>query len=149
MRYQYGESNTAVSINKKIMAHLGGPLFRLASLAQTPGHRPCLYYKPRICNLQSVTASCSDSRERTKVWVIHLCLAHRLWEARKPLNPIEGGQLRPVENVRLAARFIIETVATWAIHIKWDHSPESFDPQEARNNAIEFVVEALAPKPQP
>jgi AcrR family transcriptional regulator len=56
---------------------------------------------------------------------------------------IEGGQLRRVSNVRLAARFIIETVATWAIHIKWDHSPESFDPGEARENAIRFVVEAL------
>jgi len=57
---------------------------------------------------------------------------------------IEGQQLRRVEDVRLAARFIIETVATWAIHIKWDHSPENFDPEEARENAIHFLVEALA-----
>lgn len=59
---------------------------------------------------------------------------------------IEGGQLRRVKHVRLAARFIIETIATWAIHIKWDHSPESFDPDEARENAIACVVEALALK---
>ena len=57
---------------------------------------------------------------------------------------MEGGQLRRVSNVRLAARFIIEVIATWAMHIKWDHSPESFDPDEARENAIDFVVEALA-----
>ena len=57
-----------------------------------------------------------------------------------------SGQLRRVKNVRLAARFIIETLATWAIHIKWDRSPESFDPQEARENAIAFIVEALAPE---
>jgi AcrR family transcriptional regulator len=57
---------------------------------------------------------------------------------------IEGGQLRRVKDLRLAARFIIETIATWAIHIKWDRSPESFDPDEARENAILFIVEALA-----
>ena len=57
----------------------------------------------------------------------------------------EGGQLRRVKDVRLAARFIIETIATWAVHIKWDHSPESFDPQDARENAISFIVEALVP----
>ena len=58
---------------------------------------------------------------------------------------IDGGQLRRVKDVRLAARFIVETVATWAIHIKWDRSPENFDPREARENAIAFIVEALAP----
>jgi hypothetical protein len=38
---------------------------------------------------------------------------------------------------------IIEVIATWAIHIKWDRSPEDFDPSEARENAIDFLVAAL------
>jgi len=58
---------------------------------------------------------------------------------------IDGGQFRQFEDVRLAARFIVEVIATWAVHIKWDRSPESFDPTEARENAIAFIVNALAP----
>ncbi len=57
---------------------------------------------------------------------------------------MQAGQLRQVANVRLAARMIIEVATTWAIHIKWDRSPEDFDPDEARENAIDFLVHALA-----
>lgn len=57
---------------------------------------------------------------------------------------MQAGQLRRVANVRLAARMIIEVATTWAIHIKWDRSPEDFDPDEARENAIDFLVHALA-----
>jgi hypothetical protein len=39
---------------------------------------------------------------------------------------------------------IIEVCSTWAIHIKWDRAPEEFDPDEARENAIDFLVAALA-----
>ena len=57
---------------------------------------------------------------------------------------MQAGQLRQVANVRLAARMIIEVATTWAIHIKWDRSPEDFDPDEARENAIDFLVHALS-----
>jgi AcrR family transcriptional regulator len=54
-----------------------------------------------------------------------------------------AGQLRPIENPRLAARTVIETCATWAVHIYWDRSPEDYDRIEARENAIDFLVRAL------
>jgi hypothetical protein len=38
---------------------------------------------------------------------------------------------------------VIELVTTWAVHIHWDRAPELFDPDEARENAIEFVVRGL------
>jgi hypothetical protein len=38
---------------------------------------------------------------------------------------------------------LIEVCTTWAVHIKWDRSPEDFDPDEARENAIDFLVRAL------
>ena len=41
------------------------------------------------------------------------------------------------------ARIVIELATTWAVRIKWDHSPEDFDPDEARENAIDFMVTAL------
>ena len=50
-------------------------------------------------------------------------------------------------SVRLAARMIIEVVATWAIHIHWDRAPEAFDPDEARENAIAFLVRGLLADP--
>ncbi len=56
---------------------------------------------------------------------------------------MRAGQLRQVANTRLAVRMVIETATTWAIHIKWDRSPEDFDPDEARENAIDFLVSAL------
>ncbi|MDP6978703.1 MAG: hypothetical protein QF570_08890 [Myxococcota bacterium] len=46
-------------------------------------------------------------------------------------------------NVRIAARVIIETCTTWAVHIKWDRSPEDFDPAVARDEVVAFLVSGL------
>lgn len=54
-----------------------------------------------------------------------------------------AGQFRRFRSPRLAARLVIETCTTWAVHIHWDRSPEDFDPDEARANAIEFLVRGL------
>ena len=56
---------------------------------------------------------------------------------------VAAGQFRPLENPRLAARLVIETCATWAVHIYWDRQPEDFDRVEARENAIDFLVRGL------
>ena len=56
---------------------------------------------------------------------------------------IEAGQVRAVPNVRLAARFAIEALTTWAVHIHWDRAPEVYDPAQARANAIDFVMRGL------
>ena len=87
---------------------------------------------------------CSDHPELQRVWQV---------EGREPARAalsqylearMAAGQLRRVRNARLAARMIVEVSTTWAIHIKWDRSPEDFDPDEARENAIDFLVSALA-----
>jgi len=57
----------------------------------------------------------------------------------------EAGQLRTFPNRALAARHVIEVIATWAVHIHWDRAPEAFDPAEARANAIDFLVRGLLP----
>jgi AcrR family transcriptional regulator len=86
---------------------------------------------------------CMDHPELAELWQAsgreHARLAFvRYLEAR-----IRSGQVRRVPNVRLAARMIIETCATWAVHIHWDRAPESYDATEARANAIEFLVRGL------
>jgi hypothetical protein len=40
---------------------------------------------------------------------------------------------------------LIEIAITWAIHIKWDRLPQRFEPDEARENAVEFMVRGLLP----
>ncbi len=54
------------------------------------------------------------------------------------------GVLRPLRDVRVAGRIVIETIATWAMHIKWDSS-QRFADDVARDTAIEFMLRGLLP----
>ena len=56
-----------------------------------------------------------------------------------------SGQIRRVPNVRLLARITLETLVTWAVHIHWDRAPEAYDPDEAREHVIRFLIAALLP----
>ena len=56
---------------------------------------------------------------------------------------MRAGQVRPFPDPRLPARFVIESIATWAMHIKWDVSPQAFDEKAARDNVVEFLVRGL------
>jgi len=87
---------------------------------------------------------CADHPELRELWQTQGREAPRAALVRYLGRRMADGQLRQVANVRLAARMIIEVTTTWAVHIKWDRSPEDFDPDEARENAIDFVVSALA-----
>jgi len=86
---------------------------------------------------------CTDHPELRDVWQTQGREAPRAALVRLLDKRMQAGQLRRVSNVRLAARMIIEVATTWAIHIKWDRSPEDFDPDEARENAIDFLTHAL------
>jgi AcrR family transcriptional regulator len=91
---------------------------------------------------------CSDHPELGEIWKRLGREAPRAAIGRYLDRRMAAGQLRPVRNVRLAARMILEVCTTWAVHIKWDRAPEDFDPDEARENAIDFVVTALAASPE-
>ncbi len=67
-----------------------------------------------------------------------LDLLVRVLEAR-----IRANQLPPLEDAAMAARFVIEAVATWAVHIHWDPSPQPIDPAVAERMVVDLVVEAL------
>ena len=56
---------------------------------------------------------------------------------------IRAGQLRAFADPRLPARYAIESIATWAMHIKWDRRPQQFDEKAACDNVIEFLVRGL------
>ena len=62
---------------------------------------------------------------------------------------IHSRQLRPVRDTRLVARLAIEAITTWAVHIKWDRSPQKFDAEAARENVIQFLLHDLVRDAEP
>lgn len=58
------------------------------------------------------------------------------------------GGLRSGLEPRLAARLAIESIATWAVHIKWDRAPEEFEPVSTREHVIEFIARGLLAPPR-
>jgi AcrR family transcriptional regulator len=57
---------------------------------------------------------------------------------------IRTHQLAPVPDVAVAARFVIESIAVWAVHIHWDPSPQPIEPEAAEETVVQLVVRALA-----
>ncbi len=68
------------------------------------------------------------------------------WLATSPIAS-RAAHFRPIANLRLAARIVLETCATWAVHIHWDRAPELFDPDEARETTLDFLVRGLLATP--
>lgn len=100
----------------------------------------------------------SENRHRIKL--LDRCMDHPelgdLWQkagrehsrqqfVRYLESRIRAGQVREVPDIRLAARFIIETCSTWAVHIHWDRAPEAYAASAMRANAIDFLVRGLLP----
>lgn len=86
---------------------------------------------------------CMDHPELANLWQTQGREQPRLAMARYIERRIAVGQIRAVPNIRLAARIVIETLSTWAVHIHWDKAPEAFDPKESRSNAVDFLVRGL------
>lgn len=86
---------------------------------------------------------CLDHPELAGLWQSQGREGTRLALARYIEHRIKTGHFRPVENLRLSARIVIETCATWAVHIHWDRAPESFDATEAREQVLDFLVRGL------
>jgi hypothetical protein len=57
---------------------------------------------------------------------------------------VTEGKLRPVPNLQLAARMVLETIALWAIHMPWDASPRLFAEDAVENAVVDMLVHAYA-----
>jgi AcrR family transcriptional regulator len=88
---------------------------------------------------------CHDHPELEGLWQVAGRESSRLAVRRYIDLRVAGGQFRAVPSTRLAARIVIETIATWAVHIHWDRAPEAFEPDEARENVIDFLMRGLLP----
>ncbi len=60
---------------------------------------------------------------------------------------IAEGSLRAVPSVPLAARMVLETIATWAIHMPWDPSPRPFADADVEDAVVDMLVHAYAMRP--
>ncbi len=56
---------------------------------------------------------------------------------------IRKGHLKAVPDPAVAARFVIESISTWAVHIHWDPAPQPIDPDEAEATVLHFVLGGL------
>jgi AcrR family transcriptional regulator len=83
---------------------------------------------------------CVDHPEIRDLWQTEGREQSRLMIARYLEQRAGTGQFRSVPDVRIAARLLIETVATWAVHIHWDRSPEQLDLVASRETVIDFLV---------
>jgi len=58
---------------------------------------------------------------------------------------IRRGHLRSVPDVAAAARFIVESVATWAVHVHWDPAPQALDARAVEETLVHFLLSGLLP----
>lgn len=56
---------------------------------------------------------------------------------------IAQGAFRPVPDVTVTARIVLETLVYWAIHRYWDPSPEPFDDQTVEDTVVDLLIQSL------
>jgi len=56
---------------------------------------------------------------------------------------------RAVPDVTVAARVIVETVVTWAVHRHWDPFPQAIEDQVAEDTVVQFIVGGLMKEVRP
>jgi AcrR family transcriptional regulator len=57
---------------------------------------------------------------------------------------IRSRKFPAVADAAVAARFVIESITTWAVHIHWDPSPQPITPQLAEDTVVEIIVRGIA-----
>ncbi len=98
------------------------------------------------------------SRYRTAIKLIDTCrdhteLAHVLYDdgrfrqvdllAQYLEQRLATGRLRSVPDVRAAARFVVEAIATWAVHVHWDPAPQALDADHVQRTVLQFLLGGL------
>ena len=57
-------------------------------------------------------------------------------------------QLRPMIDPQLTARFLLETITTWTVHIHWDRWPQRLDDKAVSVTVISFLLNGLLRDPK-
>lgn len=91
----------------------------------------------------------ADVPELAEVW-----FGEGRWEQVSQLERlftrgIASGDLHSVESVPLAARMVLELIATWAIHIPWDPAPKLYDHETVERAVTRMLVNAYTKERTP
>lgn len=73
-------------------------------------------------------------------WAQHQLLAELI------RRRIGDGSYRPVDDVDVAARFILETIVFWALHRHFDPAPQALDDDTARRTIVSLLARTLLPE---
>jgi AcrR family transcriptional regulator len=95
------------------------------------------------CRAVRMLDRCSDHPELGPLWHAMVRAPGRGDLARYVAQRVRAGQLRQVEHPQLASRIALETIATWAMHIKWDPAPEPYEPASTKAAVIEQICRGL------
>lgn len=57
---------------------------------------------------------------------------------------IRSRKFPAVRDAAVTARFLIEAIATWAVHIHWDPSPQRIVPEVAEETLVQIVTRGIA-----
>jgi len=55
-------------------------------------------------------------------------------------------RLRRFPDPATVSRLVLETLTTWAVHLRWDPSPQDWDEARSEQTVVEFLVAALVPE---
>jgi AcrR family transcriptional regulator len=93
--------------------------------------------------IKLVDSSARDHPELAEVW-----FGQGRWAQHAALvayleQRIEKGRLRPVPSVPVAARFMLESVAFWAVHRHWDSSPQTVSEEEVQATLVEMTLHGV------
>jgi AcrR family transcriptional regulator len=58
---------------------------------------------------------------------------------------IRAKRLRKAQDTAVAARFVVETCAFWAVHRHWDAAPQAVHDAVARSTVIDLILAAFSP----
>jgi AcrR family transcriptional regulator len=94
------------------------------------------------CALKVVDRCAIDHPELASVWFEQGRYGQVALLATYLEKRVAEGRLRPVPNLQLAARMVLETVALWAIHMPWDASPRPFADDDVENAVVDMLVHA-------
>lgn len=125
----------AAAIGRPRAEHIGSELHGILSEFYTQIEAHCRGIK--------LVDRCWDHPELGAVWQERGREAPRAQLAEYLELRMRAGQIRPHPEPRLMARIAVETISTWAMHIKWDPAPEPFDPLESKRSVIEFIARGL------
>jgi len=62
---------------------------------------------------------------------------------------VRTGSYAPAGDARVSARFVLELVTTWAVHVHWDSAPQDIGDETAVATAVRFARGGLLLHPDP